>query len=47
MSKKVKDKQKVSNKYIFLSGIFKQNAVFTLTLGLCPHLQFLTQLKVL
>jgi electron transport complex protein RnfE len=38
MSKKVKDKQKVSNKDIFLSGIFKQNAVFTLTLGLCPAL---------
>ena len=38
MSKKVKDKQKVSNKDIFLSGIFKQNAVFKLTLCLCPAL---------
>lgn len=38
MSKKVKDKQTVSNKGVFLSGIFKQNAVFTLTLGLCPAL---------
>lgn len=35
---KVKDKQTPSNKSIFLSGILKENAVFKLTLGLCPAL---------
>lgn len=39
MSKvKVKDKNVQTNKDVFLSGIFKQNAVFKLTLGLCPAL---------
>ena len=35
---KVQEKVKQSNKDVFLSGIFKQNAVFRLTLGLCPAL---------
>lgn len=39
MSKvKVKDKQTSEYKDAFTSGIFKQNAVFRLTLGLCPAL---------
>lgn len=31
-------KEKGSNKKVFTSGIFEQNAVFKLTLGLCPAL---------